>query len=118
MKSASICALAAVALGLVACGSDGDSTFSDGQKKQIKAMVESGDVMGAQKVILKELNSEFGGTAAAASTAGEKFKTAFGNLEEQIGTALLPAIDKVAGFLTTKVVPAVSTFVDQLQTVS
>jgi hypothetical protein len=50
--------------------------------------------MDAQKIILKELKSEFGGAAAASATAGEKFQTAFGNLKEQIGTALLPVIDQ------------------------
>ncbi len=39
--------------------------FTDGQKKQIAEMVASGDVMGAQKVILKELETEFGGAAKA-----------------------------------------------------
>ena len=41
-------------------------SFTAGQKKQIKAMVEAGDTMGAQKLILAELNKEFGGSAEAA----------------------------------------------------
>jgi hypothetical protein len=41
---------------------------------------------------------------------------AFGNLKEQIGTALLPVIDKIEGVLTNKVIPAVSTFITQMQT--
>jgi hypothetical protein len=40
-------------------------TFTDQQKDQIKAMSDAGDVAGAQKVILAELNREFGGSAAA-----------------------------------------------------
>lgn len=40
--------------------------FTQAQKDQIKALVESGDVMGAQKVILAEMNVEFGGAAKAA----------------------------------------------------
>lgn len=90
-------------------------TFSDSQKKVIKRLVETGDVAGAQKVILRELQSEFGGAAAASSTMGEKAGVAFGNLKEQIGTALLPIIDKVAGYLTEKVIPAVSQFIAELQ---
>ena len=39
--------------------------FSDSQKKAIEAMVKAGDVMGAQKIILKELTTEFGGPAEA-----------------------------------------------------
>ena len=40
-------------------------TFTDGQKKTIKSLVDGGKTMQAQKIILKELNSEFGGSAAA-----------------------------------------------------
>jgi hypothetical protein len=41
-------------------------TFSDGQRKAIERMVEAGDTMGAQKIMLKELTKEFGGSAEAA----------------------------------------------------
>jgi len=39
--------------------------FTAEQKAQIAAMVASGDTMGAQKAILSELTTEFGGSAAA-----------------------------------------------------
>lgn len=42
-------------------------TFTAQQKDQIKAMQTAGDTAGAQKVILAELNSEFGGSGAAAA---------------------------------------------------
>lgn len=90
-------------------------SFTKQQKDQIKTLTESGNTLGAQKIILGELNKEFGGAAAASATSGEKLATAFGNFKEQIGTALLPVIDKVAGFLTTKIIPAVSTFISQMQ---
>jgi len=41
-------------------------SFTAAQKKSIEAMVKSGDVAGAQKIILSELNTEFGGAAKAA----------------------------------------------------
>jgi len=41
-------------------------SFTAQQKAQIKAMVEAGDTMGAQKLILGELSKEFSGSAAAA----------------------------------------------------
>jgi hypothetical protein len=85
------------------------------QKKHFEYLDEGGHKMAAQKVILKELNSEFGGSAAATATAGEKAKVAFGNLKEQVGTALLPVIDKVATFLTDKAVPAISDFITGIQ---
>jgi hypothetical protein len=40
--------------------------FTADQKETIKTMVATGDVMGAQKIILGELTAEFGGSAAAA----------------------------------------------------
>lgn len=41
-------------------------TFSDAQKKVIKDLVDTGHTAEAQTVILKELETEFGGSAAAA----------------------------------------------------
>ena len=90
-------------------------SFTAQQKEQIKALVKSGDTMGAQKVILKELNKEFGGSAAAQSTATDKLKTSMGNLSEQIGGMLLPYVDKLASWMTTKALPAISSFLQQMQ---
>ena len=60
--------------------------FSDAQKKMVKDMIATGDVVGAQKVILKELEVQFGGSAEAArNTLGgalEGLKNAFGDLLE------------------------------------
>ena len=41
-------------------------SFTDSQKEVIKSLVETGDVAGAQKIILAELAVEFGGSARAA----------------------------------------------------
>lgn len=86
-------------------------TFTDQQKAQIKAMQDAGDTAGAQKVILAELNREFGGSADAFgdSSAGKiaKFKNEMGNLQEEIVGAFLPAGLEVVGFLTDKLPGAV-----------
>ena len=78
-------------------------TFTEAQKDQIKVMVESGDVMGAQKVILAELNREFGGAAKA---AGETYAgklaildNMFGRLKDTVGNAVLPILTDLAGNL-------------------
>lgn len=75
-------------------------TFTDDQKKQIETMMASGDVMGAQKVILGELSKEFGGAAEAAggTFAGkmEILKNKMGDVKESIGTALLPGLGMLA----------------------
>jgi hypothetical protein len=90
-------------------------TFTKQQKDQIKALVDSGNTLGAQKIILAELTKEFGGSAAAQATAGEKMHTAWKNLEEQIGTALLPILTKLANWLTGTVIPAFSKVVTWVQ---
>ena len=87
-------------------------TFTEQQKKQIKTMTESGNVLGAQKIILGELESQVGGTAEASATMGEKLSTSFGNVKEQIGTALLPVLDDVQAGLVNYVIPALSSTVD------
>jgi phage-related protein len=78
--------------------------FTKGQQEQIKAMVESGNTMGAQKMILKELRTEFGGSAEAAgkTLSGQMniAKESFKNLTAELVTALLPAFNKLVGWLT------------------
>jgi hypothetical protein len=71
-------------------------TFTDEQKKVIQSLVDTGDVAGAQRVILAELNKEFGGSAKAAGEAyggqlailGNQFK----EVKEDAGTAFLPVL--------------------------
>jgi hypothetical protein len=71
-------------------------TFSDEQKAMIKRLQETGDMAGAQKIILAELNSEFGGSGAAyAQTyAGklELMKHSFGTMSESILSNVMPAL--------------------------
>lgn len=74
-------------------------TFTDQQKDQIAAMVEAGDVAGAQKIILAELNKEFGGSAAAQATAADRARVAWGEFKEELGLRLMPVVERVAGFL-------------------
>jgi acid phosphatase family membrane protein YuiD len=75
-------------------------TFTDQQKEQIKTLQESGRTLDAQKIILREVTKEFGGSAAAQATSTDKLKVAFGNLEEDLGSGLAPAVDQIAGKLT------------------
>lgn len=72
--------------------------FTDQQKEQIKVLQESGDLMGAQKIILAELNSQFGGSGAAyaETTAGkvELLVHAWGTFTEAAVAKFLPALGK------------------------
>lgn len=74
-------------------------SFTTQQKDQIAAMVKSGDLLGAQKIILGEVGKEFGGAAAAAATPMDRLKVTAGNLQEMIGGYLIPVFSKAAGGL-------------------
>jgi hypothetical protein len=70
-------------------------TFTQGQIDQAKALEATGDRLGAQRIILRELTKEFGGSAAAVATPGAKLHATIHQLEETFGRGLQPAIDQV-----------------------
>lgn len=84
-------------------------TFTEEQKKAIQAMVDMGDIAGAQTIILDELAKEFGGSAEAAGQtfAGQLdiLKNSLLNVAEGVGTALLPILQDLTGFVTENVLP-------------
>jgi len=69
-------------------------TFSASQKEVIASLVKTGDVAGAQKIILGELNNEFGGQALAATKTYDgqiqMMTKSLGGIKTSIGTAVLP----------------------------
>ena len=74
------------------------TVFTDQQKEQIRVLQESGDLIGAQELILGELESQYGGVAAATADASDKLKLSFDNIKETAGAALLPVFaDLVEG---------------------
>jgi hypothetical protein len=95
--------------GLSALGKMGVQ-FTEGQKDQIKAMVASGNTMGAQKIILGELKKEFGGSAAAVATPFKKLKATLGELSETVGGYLLPVATRLTDWFVTKAVPVIQNF--------
>lgn len=70
--------------------------FTAGQKEQIAALVESGDLLGAQQIILAELESQVGGTAAVAADSWAVVANTFREVQRALGEALIPALDAVA----------------------
>jgi protein-disulfide isomerase-like protein with CxxC motif len=74
--------------------------FTEQQKEQIKALMQSGDIMKAQKIILTELAHEFSGQAEAISktTRGKLTQAfnAFGDALEQVGESIAPFVNKLA----------------------
>lgn len=79
-------------------------SFTDDQKKLIAGFVETGETAKAQKVILAELNKEFGGSgkAFAKTAAGqtELAKHAFGTLAETTFATVLPVLGNLATYIT------------------
>jgi hypothetical protein len=73
--------------------------FTDAQKDTVKALVATGDTMGAQKIILGELETQFGGSAKAFGDTipGQmaKARQAFEETSGKIMQKLLPAITKI-----------------------
>lgn len=93
-------------------------TFTKEQQKLITTLQDSGDMAGAQGVILAELQKEFGGSAAAAAAADggfTQFKDRMGELAESVGAKVLPALNGLMGWLNSPDVQSgISTIVDGL----
>tara|TARA_R110000822_G_scaffold54013_3_gene138786 strand:- start:978 stop:2837 length:1860 start_codon:yes stop_codon:yes gene_type:complete len=100
--------------GITALGRAGVQ-FTDDQKAMIKSMVEAGDVAGAQSIILGELTTQFGGSALAAvdTFAGRQvvLQEKLANVQQTLGNALLPIIERFAGFASTTLIPVVEAMV-------
>lgn len=82
-------------------------TFTAQQKEQIKGFVESGNIMGAQKVILRELTTEFGGAAAAAADPAQRATVIWANFKEMIGGLVLPILNQLVLFMATVLLPLI-----------
>ena len=93
--------------------------FSEDQKAMIKSLVESGQVAEAQGVILKELETQFKGSAQAAAEAGTggltQLSNRIGDIKEGIGLLINNGLKRIQPFLE-KVVVFFEKFVDRLIT--
>lgn len=78
-------------------------TFSAEQENIIKNFQKTGDIASAQKLILQELESQFGGLAKAVALTGEGklmiFQNIVSDVKEKLGDALIPVLlDSIKGF--------------------
>lgn len=71
-------------------------TFTAQEKENIKVLVQSGQTLEAQNLILQAIESQVGGTAEATAKASDKMKLAFDNISESVGAALLPVFQEFA----------------------
>jgi hypothetical protein len=76
-------------------------SFTEEQRAQVKALQESGDLMGAQKIILAELQAQFGGSGAAyAKTFSGQLDLMgheLGTIGEEATLSVLPALQGMVG---------------------
>lgn len=90
-------------VGGIAAMSRAGIQFTDEQKETIKTLVEMGDTVGAQTIILGELENQFGGTAEAmAETSSGQMKQAMntlGDSMETVGAIIIPMLVSVTDFI-------------------
>jgi hypothetical protein len=87
--------------------------FTEDQKALIQSLVDSGKVLEAQDLILAEIESQVGGTAAATATASERMTLAFGAIQEEVGKVLLPMLNNLSNWMV-ETVPKVQKFFAEL----
>lgn len=68
-------------------------TFTDVEKRKITALQESGDLLGAQAIVLKSVENRVKGVAEASATPFEKMLQQFNQIGDSIGEAMLPALE-------------------------
>jgi hypothetical protein len=83
-------------------------TFTESEKAKIRSLVESNKMLEAQDTLLKAVETQVGGTAKATTTDTFRITAAFGHVRDEIGTLLLPVVEKFANFMVEKVVPFAS----------
>lgn len=89
------------------------------QQDQLTTWVEQGDTIKAQRWILKELKTEFGGTAKAQTDGLKRMETSWANVEESIGGVFGPALDlaggKFATFADRKIIPLIDSIAGEMR---
>ena len=80
-------------------------SFTEQQKAQIAQMTKAGNIAGAQAIILKELQTEFGGAAEAMSSPFTRIGNIVGDVAEGIGAVFLPSLEAVASLITASILP-------------
>ena len=89
--------------------------FTQDQKDMITQLVRSGDIMGAQKVILDELNVRFGKAAETAKTAGEAYNTTTQEFQVALGRFTSSGIGKSFLDWLTNCINGLTGFIDQIR---
>jgi hypothetical protein len=73
--------------------------FTDQEKEKIKTLVESNRILEAQEMVLEAIEKQVGGTAKATADDTKRMQEGFAQVRQQIGMALLPALEKITPIL-------------------
>ena len=97
----------------LAKGYEGNTKALKSLSPEMAAVIKEGASMSE---IMDILSANFSGAASAAADTFEgrmaRLQVAFGEIVEQIGYAVLPILEKIAGFIADKVVPVIQEFAD------
>lgn len=67
--------------------------------KQAEASFKAGDAQGALNLLIEQGQKTYGDAAEKNVTSSQKFSVALGDLKEQIGTKVLPVVEKLVNIL-------------------
>lgn len=93
--------------------------FDEQEKKRIEMLVAKGHIVEAQQVMLKEIESKYGGSAVAEFNAdpAAQYKKAIGAIKREIGEGaleleheLIPALQWFAKTVKEDIIPGIKTF--------
>jgi cation transport regulator ChaC len=70
--------------------------FTDAQKETYQALLDNGQEVEAQAYLIDQLDAKYAGMAEAAASPLARIQQMFTNFQEVIGTALMPALEKLA----------------------
>lgn len=70
--------------------------LTQAQEQEVEALQKSGDMLGAQTILLDAVRERFGGAAEAVSDPWTRLTNIVGDVSENIGAVLLPTINVVS----------------------
>ena len=77
--------------------------FTDEQKNTYQALLDSNDQVGAQAYLIDQLASTYDGAAESMASPLGRIQGLFENLQETVGTALMPALEELVPILATAI---------------
>lgn len=82
-------------------------SLTEAQKTQITNLQQANDLLGAQRVVLAEIDSTVGGSAKAVAEPWRQIGNLTHEIAENVGAALVPSLDEVGLFLRDMIAPGV-----------